>query len=348
MRSTDKVTGSVGGQGMARRGFLKRAALVAGVVALSGLAPGGVVDALAATPKAEKEQLKFGFIKLTDMAPLAIAYEKGYFEDEGLFVTLEAQANWKVLLDRVIDGELDGAHMLAGPAARRDHRLRHQGRRRHRLQHGPQRQRHHRLQRGLGGDEEASAAWRTASRCIRSRPSTSSRWSTSYKDAGQALQDGHGLPGLHAQLRTALLARGRRHPPGLLRPAKGDISGTDQRRRAALGDAAAADAGDAGGRHDRRLLRRRTVEPAGGVQGHRRAGRSPTTRSGRTTRRRCSASPRTGRTSNPNTHIARGQGADPRRPVARRGSMAEPHGGGEDHLAAELRRRRRRGDRATA
>jgi len=62
----------------------------------------------------EKPDLKFGFIKLTDMAPLAVAYEKRYFEDEGLYVTLEAQANWKVLLDRVISGELDGAHMLAG------------------------------------------------------------------------------------------------------------------------------------------------------------------------------------------------------------------------------------------
>lgn len=62
----------------------------------------------------EKEELKLGFIKLTDMAPLAIAYEKGYFEDEGLYVTIEAQANWKVLLDGVIDGKLDGAHMLAG------------------------------------------------------------------------------------------------------------------------------------------------------------------------------------------------------------------------------------------
>lgn len=62
----------------------------------------------------ERDELKFGFIKLTDMAPLAIAKELGYFEDEGLFVTLEPQANWKVLLDRVITGELDGAHMLAG------------------------------------------------------------------------------------------------------------------------------------------------------------------------------------------------------------------------------------------
>ena len=63
---------------------------------------------------AEKPDLKLGFIKLTDMAPLAVAWEQGFFMDEGLFVELEAQANWKVLLDRVITGELDGAHMLAG------------------------------------------------------------------------------------------------------------------------------------------------------------------------------------------------------------------------------------------
>ncbi|MEO9780115.1 MAG: CmpA/NrtA family ABC transporter substrate-binding protein [Sedimentitalea sp.] len=62
----------------------------------------------------ELDELTFGFIKLTDMAPLAVAYEQGYFLDEGLFVTLEAQANWKVLLDGVIDGTLQGAHMLAG------------------------------------------------------------------------------------------------------------------------------------------------------------------------------------------------------------------------------------------
>jgi nitrate/nitrite transport system substrate-binding protein len=62
----------------------------------------------------EKDELKFGFIKLPDMAPLAVAKELGYFEEEGLYVTLEPQANWKVLLDRVITGELDGAHMLAG------------------------------------------------------------------------------------------------------------------------------------------------------------------------------------------------------------------------------------------
>ena len=73
-----------------------------------------VSPALAEPLALEKDELTFGFIKLTDMAPLAVAYEQGYFLEEGLFVTLEAQANWKVLLDGVIDGKLDGAHMLAG------------------------------------------------------------------------------------------------------------------------------------------------------------------------------------------------------------------------------------------
>lgn len=76
--------------------------------ALAAAAPGAEVG------WPEKDELRLGFIKLTDMAPLAIAYEKGFFEDEGLYVTLEAQANWKVLLDGVIDGRLDGAQMLAG------------------------------------------------------------------------------------------------------------------------------------------------------------------------------------------------------------------------------------------
>jgi nitrate/nitrite transport system substrate-binding protein len=62
----------------------------------------------------EKSELKFGFIKLTDCAPIVIAKEKGFFADEGLQVEVVAQPNWKTLLDNVINGELDGAHMLSG------------------------------------------------------------------------------------------------------------------------------------------------------------------------------------------------------------------------------------------
>ena len=62
----------------------------------------------------EKDELRFGFIKLTDCAPIVIAKEKGFFADEGLQVEVIAQPNWKTLLDNVISGDLDGAHMLSG------------------------------------------------------------------------------------------------------------------------------------------------------------------------------------------------------------------------------------------
>ncbi|MGD9664767.1 MAG: CmpA/NrtA family ABC transporter substrate-binding protein [Novosphingobium sp.] len=99
-----------------RRGVI--VALLAGV-ALAGCgsksdAGSDTVAAAAVDGAIEKPSLKLGFIKLTDMAPLAIAKEKGFFAEEGLNVTLEPQANWKVLLDGVIGGQLDGAHMLAG------------------------------------------------------------------------------------------------------------------------------------------------------------------------------------------------------------------------------------------
>ncbi len=103
---------------MHRRGMV--VALLASVALAGcgkGSAPapgGGEVAKIAAEKGIEKSNLKLGFIKLTDIAPLVVAKEKGFFADEGLNVTLEPQANWKVLLDGVGSGQLDGAHMLAG------------------------------------------------------------------------------------------------------------------------------------------------------------------------------------------------------------------------------------------
>lgn len=102
-----------GFRGMNRRGMI--VALMAGV-ALAGCGKGtqSPEKPAASANGIEKPTLKLGFIKLTDIAPLVIAQEKGFFKDEGLTVTLEPQANWKVLLDGVTGGQLDGAHMLAG------------------------------------------------------------------------------------------------------------------------------------------------------------------------------------------------------------------------------------------
>jgi nitrate/nitrite transport system substrate-binding protein len=96
------------------RKILTSAIGLALVTTLAGCGSGTDAPKTAAKSDLEKPVLKLGFIKLTDMAPLAIAKEKGFFAEEGLTVTLEPQANWKVLLDGVIGGQLDGAHMLAG------------------------------------------------------------------------------------------------------------------------------------------------------------------------------------------------------------------------------------------
>jgi len=94
--------------------FLAACGGSSGTSATTEASAGTTSEGSSALGPIEKASLTLGFIKLTDMAPLAIAKEKGFFADEGLNVTLEAQANWKVLLDGVIGGQLDGAHMLAG------------------------------------------------------------------------------------------------------------------------------------------------------------------------------------------------------------------------------------------
>lgn len=64
--------------------------------------------------KPEKTNLKIGFIPLTDCCVLAVAKEKGLFEDAGLDVELSREASWANIRDKVCVGALDGAHMLAG------------------------------------------------------------------------------------------------------------------------------------------------------------------------------------------------------------------------------------------
>ncbi|MEM8935209.1 MAG: CmpA/NrtA family ABC transporter substrate-binding protein [Pseudomonadota bacterium] len=61
----------------------------------------------------EQPLLKIGFVPLTDMAPLAIAKEKGFFEKYGLDVRLVAQNSWSQVRERLALGEIDAAHILA-------------------------------------------------------------------------------------------------------------------------------------------------------------------------------------------------------------------------------------------
>jgi len=69
-----------------------------------------VVTSFKMYPPARK--IKLGFISLTDCAPLVAAKELGLFAKYGVDVELEKEASWAVVRDKMLNGEIDGAHCL--------------------------------------------------------------------------------------------------------------------------------------------------------------------------------------------------------------------------------------------
>jgi len=61
---------------------------------------------------AEKEPIRLGFIPLTDCAPIVMAKELGLFEKYGVNVVVSKEASWANVRDKILTGELDGAHCL--------------------------------------------------------------------------------------------------------------------------------------------------------------------------------------------------------------------------------------------
>ena len=61
---------------------------------------------------APARKIKLGFIPLTDCAPLVVAKELGLFAKYGVDVELSKEASWAVVRDKILNGELDGAHCL--------------------------------------------------------------------------------------------------------------------------------------------------------------------------------------------------------------------------------------------
>jgi nitrate/nitrite transport system substrate-binding protein len=59
-----------------------------------------------------QEVIRLGFIPLTDCAPLVMAKELGLFEKYGVKVEVSKEASWANVRDKILTGELDGAHCL--------------------------------------------------------------------------------------------------------------------------------------------------------------------------------------------------------------------------------------------
>jgi nitrate/nitrite transport system substrate-binding protein len=56
--------------------------------------------------------IRLGFIPLTDCAPIVMAKELGLFKKYGVNVEVTKEASWANVRDKILTGELDGAHCL--------------------------------------------------------------------------------------------------------------------------------------------------------------------------------------------------------------------------------------------
>jgi len=91
----------------------RRRLLAAGAAtAVTGLATQGAWAA--GSDKPEKEEVKVGFIPLTDCASVVMASLLGFDKKYGIKIVLSKEASWPAVRDKMVNGELDAAHVLYG------------------------------------------------------------------------------------------------------------------------------------------------------------------------------------------------------------------------------------------
>lgn len=58
--------------------------------------------------------MRLGFLALSDCAPLLVAEALGFFEEQGVAVTLHREAGWATIREKILYRQLDGAHAVVG------------------------------------------------------------------------------------------------------------------------------------------------------------------------------------------------------------------------------------------
>jgi nitrate/nitrite transport system substrate-binding protein len=96
---------------MSRRTLIK----VAAAGSATGMIPGLQSAVYAAgSDKPEKEEVKIGFIPLTDCASVVMAAVLGFDKKYGVKIIPTKEASWAGVRDKLVNGELDMAHVLYG------------------------------------------------------------------------------------------------------------------------------------------------------------------------------------------------------------------------------------------
>jgi nitrate/nitrite transport system substrate-binding protein len=94
-----------------RRTLLKAGAATA-ATAFGGLSTQGAWAA--GSDKPEKEEVRVGFIPLTDCASVVMASVLGIDKKYGIKIVPTKEASWPGVRDKLVNGELDAAHVLYG------------------------------------------------------------------------------------------------------------------------------------------------------------------------------------------------------------------------------------------
>ena len=244
---------------MKKRDFLK----AAGATSLMSMVPDAVRSGAWAqgSDAPEKKEVKIGFIPLTDCSSVVMASVMEFDKKYGIKIIPSKEASWAAVRDKLVNGELDAAHVLYG------------------LIYG--------VQMGIGGPKKDMNILMNLNHNGQAFTLSRKLYDKGVKDgdfAERADQEGKGrihvradLPDRHARHVDLLLARGARHP---------SVPGREGDR-----GAAAADGGQHARRQHGRLLRRRAVELPRDHGQDRLHRRTPRRTCGRTIRRRRSAAP---------------------------------------------------------
>src|SRR4051794_32959930 len=98
-----------------RREFLRRGGALTGA-ALMSLVPDAIRQGAwaAGSDAPEKKEVKVGFIPLTDCASVVIASVMEFDKKYGIKIVPSKEASWAAVRDKLVNGELDAAHVLYG------------------------------------------------------------------------------------------------------------------------------------------------------------------------------------------------------------------------------------------
>ena len=104
------------GTDMMRREFLRRSMALGGAAMAGMSAVGGVATSAwaAGSDAPEKKEVRIGFIPLTDCASVVMAAVNKFDEKYGIKIVPTKEASWASVRDKLVNGELDAAHVLYG------------------------------------------------------------------------------------------------------------------------------------------------------------------------------------------------------------------------------------------